>query len=101
MELQESLPDFSARGVAVVAISQEDPDLERAPGILDGLDATPTYPVLIDIDRRSTSRLARTTAYLVDRHGKVVQVFPMMTHMRATVRTLLGETNRIDEPLSW
>lgn len=94
MELQQSLPDFTARGVAVLAISQEDPDLEQAPGILDGLDATPTYPVLIDIDRKAAPRLDRTTAYLVNREGKVTQVFPMMTHMRATARTLLGETDR-------
>lgn len=73
----------------VVALSQEDPNLEVAPGILAGLDPLPTYPILVDIDGKATPTIDRTTVYLVDRSGRVEQVFPMMTHMRATARTLL------------
>ena len=69
--------------------------LDQAPGILDGLDPAPTYPILIDIGRTASPAIERTTVYLVDERGHVAQVFPMMTHMRATARTLLREIDRL------
>lgn len=79
----------------MVAIAQEDESLEVAPGIWNGLEAPPTYPIMADINRKGTPRYERTTVYLVDGKGVVRQVLPMMTHMRATAAVLLSEIDRL------
>ena len=82
----------------MVAISQEDPSLDKAPGILTGLDPVPTFPIAVDLDQKATRPYERTTAYLIDAKGVVRQVFPMMTHMRASAATLLSDADALLKP---
>lgn len=79
----------------IVGLGQEDESLESARQILDSLSPRPSFPIAADIARSATGSYDRTTAYLVDRSGSVRQIFPMMTHMRATARVLLKEIDRL------
>ena len=69
--------------------------METAPEILDGLEVTPQFPLAIDLERKKTPRYERTSAVFVDKDGTVRQVFPMMTHMRASAAVLLDEIDAL------
>ena len=89
------LAEWAARGIGVVAVSQEDPDLERARTFVGTFAEAPAFPLLADVNRVQTGALDRTSATLIDGDGVIRQLFPMMAHMRASAACLLRE---VDEP---
>ena len=88
--------EFESRDIAVIAIAQEDKDLEShgkflAPFGEDG----PPFEIVADLNREQTIAYDRTTAYLIDKQGVVRQVFPMLIHHRATWKAILHEADRL------
>lgn len=87
--------EFQKRGVRVIAISQEDKDLESHARFLDHFDGKPKFDVVADIGREQTKLYDRTTTYLIDKTGKVRQVFPMTIHHRANWSAVLAELDAL------
>lgn len=79
----------------MIAISQEDKDLESASRFLSSFPER-KFDIVADLNREKTAAIDRTTAYYVDEHGVVQQVFPMLIHHRPSWDALLGEIDRID-----
>lgn len=86
--------EFERRGATVVAIAQEDTDLEQHARLPAALGADLPFEVVADLNRERTARYDRTTTYLLDSEGVVRQVFPQMIHHRATWRAVLHEMDR-------
>lgn len=80
-----------------MAVSQEDDDLAKAARFLKGFGPSPAFPIVADLGRAKTKMLDRTTAYFVDEHGVVQQVFPMLIHSRPDLDALLGEIKRLSQ----
>ncbi len=87
--------EFTKRDTVVIAIAQEDTDLETHGQFLKKFSSPPPFDILADIGRKGAPRYDRTTAYLIDKKGIVRQVFPMLIHSRPTMSALLHELDRI------
>ena len=79
---------------AVVALSQEDVELEKF-ALMPARISEGRFPILADLERASTTRWDRTTAYLIDREGKVRQIFPMIIHARPSWRVVRREIEQL------
>ena len=86
--------EFEALGISVVALSQEDDDVEGFRKIGSTLKDLP-FSVVGDVDRRTLPQLERTAAYYTGRDGKVLQVFPMETYRRAELGAIRHEILRL------
>ena len=93
MQLQSVKDRFDALGVAIVAISQEEKDLSKAPNM--ARQTAVTFPVIHDVNRASAPQLDRTNAYFLDAEGIVRQIFPMSSYMRPSSELVVGEIARI------
>ena len=82
---------FTKLDTVVIAVAQEDKDLKSHGLILANFKPGPHFDIVADIDRGTTSRYKRTTAYLIDKQGVVRQVFPMLIHARPSWQAILGE----------
>lgn len=87
--------EFESRHARVVAIAQEDKDLESHSKFLANFKPSPRFEVLCDVDRAVTTRYERTNTYLIDREGIVRQIFPSLIHHRPDWTAILGEMDRI------
>ena len=96
VELQAIQEAFTSRGFSIVALSQEDKDIESARRFLKHWPSEPEFPIVADLNREVTSAYDRTTAYLIDQKGIVRQVFPMLIHMRPTGHALVREIDRLE-----
>ncbi len=77
--------EFDKRGAVVVAIAQEDKDLESHGKILKKIRASdPQFIIAADIGHTTTTAFDRTSVYLIDKDGVVRQIFPMLIHERAS-----------------
>ena len=90
------MEDFERLGVTIVALSQEDDDVEGFRKIGKALPDLP-FPIIGDIDRLALPGLERTTAYYVGRDARVRQVFPMETYRRADLGAIRREIVRLRE----
>jgi hypothetical protein len=79
----------------VIAVAQEDRDLESHGKFRDLFKPSPRFEIVADLDRRDTGRYGRTTTYLIDREGVVRQVFPNVIHHRASWEAILAESQRV------
>lgn len=95
--MQEVFDEFAKRDAAVIAIAQEDSDLESHGKMFKRFNPPPRFNIVADIDYQATTPYKRTTAYLIDKEGVVRQVFPMMIHHRPSWRAILNELDRITE----
>jgi len=86
---------FEQRGVAVIAVSQEESNLQKHGLLPDRIKPKPRFPVVADLNRAVTKRYDRTTAYLIDKSGIVRQVFPMLIHSRPSWEPVLHEIDRL------
>jgi len=86
--------EFDRRGARVVAIAQEDTDLEQHARLPAALGDDLPFEIVADLNRERTAPYDRTTTYLLDADGVVRQVFPQMIHHRATWRAILREMDR-------
>ena len=87
--------EFAKRDTVVIAVAQEDTDLESHAKILKKLGKSPPFDVVCDIGCKETARYHRTAAYLIDKQGVVRQVFPMLIHSRPSWRAILHEVDRL------
>lgn len=87
--------EFTKRDVAVIAVAQEDKDLESHARFLKHFEDGPPFDIVCDVGREATQRYDRTTAYFIDKSGTVRQVFPMLIHHRASWRAILNEIDRL------
>ncbi len=87
--------EFEKRDTVVIAIAQEDTDLESHGKIYNRFKPAPRFDIVADVNRAQTQAYKRTTAYLIDKKGIVRQVFPMLIHHRPSWRAILNEIDRI------
>lgn len=95
VKLPEMLDRFAARGVRVVAVSNEETSLGQHEKLLEHFDTPPEFELLADLRRQATARYERTTAYLADERGIVRQVFPMEIYDRPDWTPFLREIDRL------
>ena len=95
MQLQNGYEAFAERNTQVVAVAQEDTDLEKHAQFLQGLEER-RFEIVADLNRAETKVYDRTTAYLIDREGKVRQIFPMLIHTRPDWRAIVAEIDRLE-----
>ena len=81
--------------VSVIAIAQEDTDLESHGKFTRNFRAPKRLTVVADLDRKVTTSYDRTTAYLIDSEGIVRQIFPMIIHARPDWRAILAEATEL------
>lgn len=96
VQLQKSYDEFEARDAVVIAVAQEDVDLEKHGNILTKFGGEPKFQIGADIGREETKKYDRTTAYLIDKEGRVRQVFPMLIHHRPSWKAILNEMDRLE-----
>lgn len=82
------------RNLRVIAISQEDTDLESHARFHRFFPPEPRFDILADLNRAQTTALKRTTTYFVE-DGIVRQVFPQAVSHRATWQAMFSEVDRI------
>lgn len=87
--------EFEKRNTRVIAVAQEDSDLESHGKFLKKFKSDPRFDIVADINRAKTKKYHQTTAYLLDKTGTVRQIFPMLIHSRASWRAILNEMDRI------
>lgn len=87
--------EFEQRDAIVIAVSQEDKDLASAAKFLDHFDGKPKFQIVADIGRKATPRYDHTTTYVIDKDGKVRQIFPGIVHARANWLAVLDEVQLI------
>lgn len=85
---------FDALDIMVVAVAQEDKDLESHGKMTAQFPDRP-FEIVADMDRAGTERYERTSTYLIDREGIVRQVFPQVIHYRADWETIITECERL------
>jgi len=79
----------------VIAVAQEDRDLESHAKFLERFPAPPPFDIVAYLGRAATKRYDRTTTYLIDRDGIIRQVFPQTVRERASWEAVLGEIERL------
>lgn len=94
--MQGLYDEFTKRDTVVIAVAQEDTDLESHGKFLKKFGSSgPPFDIVADLNRTKTKRYHRTTAYLIDKTGVVRQVFPMLVHSRPSWKAILAEMDRI------
>lgn len=94
--MQGLYDEFTKRETVVIAVAQEDTDLESHGKFLKKFGSSgPSFDIVADMNRKKTKRYHRTTAYLIDKTGVVRQVFPMLIHSRPSWKAILSEMDRI------
>lgn len=91
VELQKLSDEFLKLNTVVVAIAQEDTDLEKHKKFYTNFKGGPKFLIGADLDGASLTTYGRTSTYLIDLRGKVRQVFPQLIHHRASWQTILNE----------
>jgi peroxiredoxin len=94
--LQESYGEFDKRETMVIAIAQEDTDLPSHGKLVKRFQPQPKFKIAADVDGKTLAHYDRTTAYLIDKNGKIREIFPMPIHVRPRWEAILS---RIDEIL--
>ncbi len=94
--LQKIYGEFTQRDTVVIAIAQEDKDLESHAKILNQFKPAPHFDIVVDFRRVQSQAYKRTTAYLIDKKGIVRQIFPMIIHGRPSWHAILNEIDRIN-----
>ena len=86
--------EFEDRNTVVIAVAQEDTELDLHARMLKRFGPDRAFEVVADLNREVTLDWDRTTTYLIDTEGVVREIFPAMIHMRPSFRSVL---NRLDE----
>ena len=93
--MQEVYDEFEKRDTVVIAVAQEDKDLKQHGQMAARIKPKPRFDIVADLGRADTTPYDRTTAYLIDRTGRVRQIFPMLIHSRPSWRAVLSEIDRM------
>ena len=94
--MQEVYDEFEKRDTVVIAVAQEDKDLESHGKFRKNFKPEPRFEIVADLDRAKTKKYDRTTSYLIDKDGVVRQIFPALIHQRASWQGILHEIDRIN-----
>lgn len=86
-----------ALDMVVIAIAQEDQDLEGHGKFYGHFTPEPKFELCADFSRAETGRYERTSTYLIGKDGEIKQVFPQLIHFRAHWDAVLGEAERVLE----
>jgi len=78
----------------VVAVAQEDKDLETHARMKQALGGSVPFEMVCDVDRKVTTAFHQTTTYLIDERGVVREIFPGLIPTRPSWLAVL---HRIDE----
>jgi len=87
---------FEARDTVVIAVAQEDEDLESHAKFYKHFEGGPRFEIVADLGRTSTPRYDRTSTYLIDPDGIVRQIFPQTVRHRASWSAVLNELKRME-----
>lgn len=79
----------------MIAVAQEDTSLEEHGAMPKSFGQALPFEIVADLGREDTQAYDRTTAYLIDKHGIVRQVFPMLTYHRSSWQAILREIDRL------
>ena len=82
----------------VIAIAQEDKDLESHGRFLNHFEPAPRFEIVADLNYQKTRDYGRTSTYFIDTNGIVRQVFPSTIRYRADWDAVLGEVRRLVAP---
>lgn len=93
--MQKLYDEFESRNIVVIAVAQEDKDLEKHGRFYKNFDPEPRFVIAADLERKDTTSYARTSTYLIDTKGVIRQVFPQMIHYRADWQAILNEADRL------
>ena len=93
--MQEVYDEFEKRDTVVIAVAQEDKDLKQHGQMAARIKPKPRFDIVADLNRVDTTRYKRTTAYLIDKTGRVRQIFPMLIHSRPSWQAVLNEIDRL------
>lgn len=74
-----------------IAVAQEEKSLQDLGKIYTHFRPRPRFPLVADIGHRRTTAYDRVSAYLIDKQGKVAQVFDSMVHFRPPLTAVLEE----------
>ena len=88
---------FEQRETIVVAIAQEDKDLETHGRILKNFEQPMPFEVLADLEGTTVDLYDRTSTYLIDMDGVVREIFPALIHMRPSWHAVLHRIDAMDE----
>ena len=94
MQLQNLREELEERNIVVIAVAQEDTDLESHGLILSKFEEDHPFEVVADLGHEQTQLYDRTTTYWIDLDGIVHEIFPAMIHMRPNWQAVF---NRMDE----
>lgn len=94
--MQDTYDQAEQRDVHVIAVSQEDRDLESHARFYGPFKPEPRFEILADLQGEQTSAYKRTTTYYIS-DGVVKQVFPQSVSHRATWSAIFDEIDRIRE----
>jgi len=87
--------EFEQRDIHVIAIAQEDTDLDSHGRFPRSFEHPVPFDIVADLNREATHAYDRTTAYLIDKRGIVRQIFPTIIHARPSWEAVLREADRI------
>ena len=87
--------EFEKRDIHVIAIAQEDTDLESHGKFPQSFDPPAPFDIVADLGREGTESYDRTTTYFIDKKGVVRQVFPTIIHARPSWKAVLSEVDRL------
>jgi len=89
VQLQSQQSRFESMDIAIVAVSQEEVDLSKAPEMAAKTGAE--FPVVHDLKHELAPQFDRTNAYFIDAQGVVRQIFPMSSYMRPSMSLVFQE----------
>ena len=78
-----------------IAVAQEEKSLQDLGKIYTNFRPRPRFPLVADIGYKKTAAYDRVSAYLIDKQGKVAQVFDSMVHFRPPLTALLHEVRAL------
>lgn len=80
----------------MVAIAQEDKDLVSHAKFLKHFKDAPKFKLTADIEGLTKDQFHQTTTYLIDKSGRVREIFPMMVHHRASWAAVLEQIGALE-----
>lgn len=87
--------EFEAANTVVIAIAQEDTTLADHGKMVASFAGGPNFPLVADLNGRRTPAYDRVSATLIDKGGKVRQIFPMTIRSRPSWKAILGEVAKL------
>ena len=83
--------EFEALDVVVVAVAQEDKDLESHGRFRQHFKPEPRFEIVADLRRADTGNYQRTSTYLIDKKGKIRYKSLRGNQLEKAVETLIAE----------